>query len=178
MKKTKIYIGLGVIVIALALFLYKANFSQMSLGVTSETKNGLVYQQLEKLKTVDSTIALDQVKGSYFLLHFWAKWCEPCAEEIPHLVEFAKQVPFKVLAVSLDPTLEESKKILPHEGKSLPANFILILDSAHQMAEAMGSYQYPETYLIDPQGKILEKWVGSQKWDQPEVLEFFKQKTQ
>jgi thiol-disulfide isomerase/thioredoxin len=135
-----------------------------------------VYTKLQKINNFD----LNTVKGEYFVLHFWAKWCEPCAEEIPHLVEFARkaqfQKPLKILAVSLDPNLEESKQILPDHGNSLPANFILVLDADHQFAESMGSFQYPETYFIDPNGQIVEKWVGPQKWNKPEVLEFFKQK--
>ncbi len=135
-----------------------------------------VYTELAQLKSFD----LEQVKGTYFILHFWAKWCEPCADEIPTLVEFAKKAqfskPFKILAVSLDPNLEEAKQILPDQGNNLPANFILTLDPDHKVAELMGSYQYPETYFIDPTGKILEKWVGAQKWTKPEVFEFFKLK--
>jgi len=123
-----------------------------------------------------------KLKGNYYLLHFWAKWCEPCAVEIPHLVEFASSVktskPLYVLAVSLDPTLEEAKAILPNQGKSLPENFLLALDPDHRVAEALGSYQYPETYLVDPSGRILEKWIGAQLWQKPEVLEYFKSKIQ
>jgi cytochrome c biogenesis protein CcmG/thiol:disulfide interchange protein DsbE len=135
-----------------------------------------VYTELSQLKSFD----VNQVKGTYFVLHFWAKWCEPCADEIPTLVEFAKKAqfakPFKILAVSLDPTLEDAKQILPDQGNNLPANFILTLDPDHKVAERMGSYQYPETYFIDPTGLILEKWVGAQKWSKPEVYEFFKMK--
>ena len=135
-----------------------------------------VYQNLEKSQQIHRK----DLEGSYVLVHFWAKWCEPCAEEIPHLVEFAKnaqfQKPLKILAISLDPTLEESKTILPNGGKDLPANFILISDPEHNVAEAMGSFQYPETYFLGPKGDILEKWIGPQKWNKPEVLEFFKTK--
>jgi thiol-disulfide isomerase/thioredoxin len=121
-----------------------------------------------------------KLKGNYYLLHFWAKWCEPCADEIPHLVEFAKvggfAKPLYVLAVSLDPTMEEAKSILPGQGKDLPPNFLLALDAAHKAAEKMGSYQYPETYFVDPSGKILEKWIGAQHWEKSEVRDYFRSK--
>ncbi|MBU6154463.1 MAG: TlpA family protein disulfide reductase [Bdellovibrionales bacterium] len=124
----------------------------------------------------------EKLKGRHYLLHFWAKWCEPCAVEIPHLVEFAKQVkttkPLYVLAVSLDNTLEEAMEILPGGGKDLPPNFLLALDPEHQVAEALGSYQYPETYLVGPDGGILEKWIGAQPWKKPEVMQYFSSKIQ
>jgi thiol-disulfide isomerase/thioredoxin len=135
-----------------------------------------VYPSLAQIKGFDPK----SVEGQYFILHFWAKWCEPCAEEIPTLVEFSKKAqfskPLKVLAVSLDPTLEEAKQILPNQGEGLPANFILLLDPDHKVAEGMGSYQYPESYLVDPKGQIIEKWIGPQKWAKQEVFDFFKMK--
>ena len=137
-----------------------------------------VYDDLVRYSVTD----VSQLKGKYFILHFWAKWCEPCAEEIPQLVEFAKKAqfdkPLLVLAVSLDPTLQEAKQILPNQGNGLPANFILALDANHKYAEGMGSYQYPESYLVGPDGIILEKWVGAQKWNKPEVIEYFKKRLQ
>jgi thiol-disulfide isomerase/thioredoxin len=124
----------------------------------------------------------EKLKGSHYLLHFWAKWCEPCAVEIPHLVEFARRVktakPLYILAVSLDPTLEEALEILPGGGKNLPPNFLLALDPEHRVAEALGSYQYPETYLVGPDGVILEKWIGAQPWKKEEVLQYFSSKIQ
>lgn len=131
---------------------------------------------LERLQHLDP----EKVRGKHVLLHFWAKWCEPCAEEIPHLLEFAQKArferPWVILAVSLDPSMEEALSLFPGDQKALPENFLLALDSDHEFAEKMGSFQYPETYLIGPDGKVLDKWIGPQQWQKPEVLEFFKQR--
>jgi cytochrome c biogenesis protein CcmG/thiol:disulfide interchange protein DsbE len=167
MQKRLFIVGVVIIVGLLTFF-----------GLSNHEKDGKlnVYSSLAGLKGFNQK----DVEGQYFVLHFWAKWCEPCAEEIPTLVEFAKKAqfakPFKVLAVSLDPTLEEAKDILPDHGNSLPPSFVLLLDPEHKVAEKMGSYQYPETYFIDPKGQIIEKWVGAQKWSKPQVFDFFKMK--
>jgi thiol-disulfide isomerase/thioredoxin len=122
----------------------------------------------------------ERVRGKHVLLHFWAKWCEPCAEEIPHLLEFAQNARFErplvVLAVSLDPSLEEALSLFPASKRAFPETFVLALDPEHEVAEKMGSFQYPETYLIAPDGRVLDKWVGPQQWHKPEVLQFFRQK--
>lgn len=139
----------------------------------SQSLNNKVYAELEKHKITD----IEKLKGNYVIVHFWAKWCEPCIEEIPELVAFASKVksskPLLILAVSLDPSLEVAKQIFPDGGASLPTNFILALDPEHRFAEAVGSYQYPESYLMNPNGEIIEKWVGPQKWNRPEVLDYF-----
>jgi len=121
------------------------------------------------------------IEGHPIVLHFWAKWCAPCAEEIPHLVEFSKVAnekfpDLRIVAVSLDENIEESKSLLPNKGVGLPSNWLLYLDSEHKVAESMGSYQYPETYFFDAKGAVIEKWVGPQKWDTPEVIEYFTRK--
>ena len=163
----------AVILIAVGILTYAFTFKN---GLPSSQNK--FYSEIEHFKITDSS----KLKGQYVLLHFWAKWCEPCAEEIPTLVEFAQKSqfakPLLILAVTLDPTLEEAKTILPAHGANLPANFILALDSSHQYSEAMGSYQYPETYFISPDGQIIEKWVGPQKWNRPEVLEYFSKRLQ
>jgi thiol-disulfide isomerase/thioredoxin len=139
----------------------------------------LVYSELKRADPVMH----EKLQGQYFLLHFWAKWCEPCIDEIPDLVHFARKFttlgsakPLFVLAVSLDPTLEDSKQILPEKGQNLPQNFLLLLDAEQRFANRIGSFQYPETYLVGPDGQILEKWVGLQKWLEPQVFEFFLKK--
>ena len=164
MKKITI-IGIAAFIVGILTMVYIFN---------QQKSHSTVYENLEKYQITDTS----KLKGKYFILHFWAKWCEPCTEEIPQLIEFAEKAQFSkpllVLAVSLDPTLEESKKILPNHGASLPSNFILALDANHKYAEAVGSYQYPESYFVSPEGEVLEKWVGTQKWNKPEVLEFFR----
>lgn len=167
--KRKLLVGFSILIVVILAQIY---------GVFREKSqtNG-IYSQLQALPGFDRK----NVEGKYFIVHFWAKWCEPCAEEIPHLINFATQAQEKikglvVLAVSLDENLEISKTILPNKGEGLPANFLLLLDSNHSVAEGLGSYQYPETYFYDPEGQVVEKWVGSQKWDSAEVIEYFKQK--
>jgi len=136
-----------------------------------------VYAKLKSVPNFDRK----SVEGHYFILHFWAKWCPPCVEEIPEVVSFAKKAEtelggLKLLAVSLDENLESAKTALPNKGENLPSNFTLLLDVKHNIAESFGSYQYPETYLYDPKGNVVEKWIGAQKWNSPEVMEYFKKK--
>jgi len=167
--KRKILVGFSVLIVVI--------LAQVSGVFREKSQNTDIYSQLQSLSGFDRKT----IEGKYFIVHFWAKWCEPCAEEIPHLINFATQAQEKikglvVLAVSLDENLEISKTILPNKGEGLPANFLLLLDSNHSVAEGLGSYQYPETYFYDPEGQVVEKWVGSQKWDSAEVIEYFKQK--
>ncbi len=160
----------------LAVLVCVVAISFWALRKNAATPAGSVMEALGELHDFNR----DSLKGQYFILHFWAKWCEPCADEIPHLVNFAKNTgyskPLTIVAVSLDPSIEDSKSILPDQGRDLPPRFILAHDPERHVAEKLGSFQYPESYLVGPDGQILEKWIGAQKWEKPQVLDYFMQR--
>lgn len=114
--------------------------------------------------------SLTQFQGNAVILHFWASWCPPCLEEIPQWVELAnayKNRPIQLVAVSIDRTWSEALKILPSE--KLPSNIMSLLDSEGKLPDLFGTYQFPETYLIDRNRKIRMKWVGPQNWNSNEI---------
>ncbi len=107
----------------------------------------------------------EAVRGKLVLVHFWATWCQPCEDELPEIIKFATEFPAEkpliILAVSLDKTWDEAKKMIP---SSLPARWINVLDPKHEFAEGLGAYQYPETLVVGLDGRVQVKWVGAQAW--------------
>jgi cytochrome c biogenesis protein CcmG/thiol:disulfide interchange protein DsbE len=115
----------------------------------------------------------EELAGKGVVLHFWATWCAPCIEEIPKFLKAAKEsahLPLTWVAVSLDPTWAEAERTLPSKQwlSEVPALWVL-LDPEQKVSEAFGSFQFPETYLFDSEGKRLAKWVGPQPWDHAEL---------
>lgn len=113
---------------------------------------------------------LETLKGNAVMIHFWASWCAPCLGEIPHWLEFAAEwrgKPVRFVAVSLDRGWPEALRILPMSH--LPSNAVSVLDREHSLPDQFGTYQYPETYLLDPQLNIVSKWIGPQEWSGPKI---------
>ena len=112
-------------------------------------------------------IDFNKLKGKRILLHFWASWCPPCVDEIPLLYQRSKMTEFPkdtvILAVSLDEERVDALKLLPGFKDDSPT-FILAMDSTKRLAESYGSYQLPETFLIDQAGELKEKWAGPKNW--------------
>lgn len=111
-----------------------------------------------------------EFQGKLIILHFWASWCPPCLDEIPHWVELGtafKNEPVVFIAISLDQHPEEAIKILP--VKNLTSNVISLIDPHSKVSDQYGSYQFPETYLISPNLKIITKLVGPQDWTSPVI---------
>jgi thiol-disulfide isomerase/thioredoxin len=113
--------------------------------------------------------SLPEARGKVTLVHFWASWCPPCLQEIPDLIEFAAKwtekypdKPIQVFAISLDEKWEDAEKVVTTD--KLPKDMTSLLDLTAKVPDTYGTYQYPETYLIDKNGRIVTKWIGAQPW--------------
>jgi thiol-disulfide isomerase/thioredoxin len=114
--------------------------------------------------------SLEELRGNVVVVHFWASWCPPCLEEIPLWQDFARRWygrPVKFVAISLDSAWADALKILP--DAKLPPGLISLLDTDGKLPDRFGTYQYPETYLLDRELGIVSKWIGPQDWSSPEI---------
>lgn len=167
MKKSKIFLVVIGVLGALLVALYWMSLKNEP-AFSPRTAKHFQLQDSEN-KLFDSST----LKGKPFILHFWAKWCEPCVDEIPDLIRFTRKLEeknFQVVIISLDPSWDEAFQILPHDH--LPKNMISLLDKDYKVSSLYGSFEYPETYLINKDFEIIAKWVGPQKWDDEEINQF------
>ena len=106
-----------------------------------------------------------EIDKNFKVLHFWASWCEPCIDEIPKLFDFIKtnqDKSLQLILVSLDDNWVNAMSIL--SKFKMPRYVVSLLDSESKVADAYGSYQFPESFLINDELVILKKWVGPQEW--------------
>jgi cytochrome c biogenesis protein CcmG/thiol:disulfide interchange protein DsbE len=118
------------------------------------------------------TVQLSQLRGKPVLLNFWATWCPPCVQEVPSLVALQSQVGDKVtiLAVSMD---EDESAYKAFAAKRMPG-LLTVRDADHKSSGMYGTFAYPESFLIDKDGKIQRKFIGAVEWTSPEMIEYFK----
>lgn len=123
-----------------------------------------------KLVTDDGrTFTRANFGGKLLVLNFWASWCTPCLEEVPSLDkfqrEFAKQG-VVVLGVSVD----KNEKLYRDFLTQFPVAFEVGRDPAWDIASNYGTFQLPETYVIDQSGKVVQKIISAQNWMDPDFL--------
>jgi len=114
-----------------------------------------------KAKDFDSNIDITSEKvfeeSSYYIVNIWASWCVPCRKEHSLLMELSKNQSIKLIGFNYRDNLKNAKKFINELGN--PYSQILI-DSDGILSVEFGAYGIPETFLIDKNKKIVEKFVG------------------
>jgi thiol-disulfide isomerase/thioredoxin len=105
-------------------------------------------------------VTLSQFEGQPIVLNFWATWCVPCREEMPH-IEKAYREGSKQNLVVLAVNFDESRQDVVAYGQELGLSFPLLLDPGGDMQQhEYNVYQYPTTLFIAPDGKIRVTHMG------------------
>lgn len=95
-------------------------------------------------------------KGKYILVDFWASWCGPCREEIPHLKDIWYEFKGEKFDIVGAPVYDKVKNTLEAvEEFKIP--WKQILDVPESVPEAYGFDYIPYIILIGPDGTILER---------------------
>jgi thiol-disulfide isomerase/thioredoxin len=113
-------------------------------------------------QTLDGrTLTLEQLRGKPVLVTFWATTCPSCIEEMPHLIEFYRELNPKGLeiigvAMAYDP---------PEQVRALAAKrqipYPIVLDAQGRIAREFDNVRLtPTTVLISPEGRIVHYRLG------------------
>jgi thiol-disulfide isomerase/thioredoxin len=107
-------------------------------------------------------LSLDDLQGKVVLMDFWATWCGPCREAMPHMRDIAKKFkgePLIVLSVSLDDDERKWKDFIQKNEMTWPQ----YRDPAGfkgQMADLFAVRAIPHTFTIDADGVLQDEHIG------------------
>jgi peroxiredoxin len=106
-------------------------------------------------------ISLDDLQGKVVLLDFWATWCAPCREALPHLKNVAERFhgePLVILSVSLDSDELKWKEFITQNEM----NWLQYRDGGFEgsVAKLFGVKAIPHTFTIDADGVLQDEHIG------------------
>ena len=96
---------------------------------------------------------LSEHRGEVVLINFWASWCGPCRQEMPHLDALQKKfqpLGFTVFGVNVEQDRTMADKVL----KDIPVSFPILFDDENQVSKLYDIDAMPVTVLVDRSGEI------------------------
>jgi len=103
---------------------------------------------------------LSEMQGKPVLLHYWAAWCGPCRQVLPQLVSWSAAHPeYQVLMLSLDQRIGQADYFLQQMNMQISP-----LLANQSDARQLGVRGLPMTFLVDPYGQILSRFIGEMEW--------------
>jgi thiol-disulfide isomerase/thioredoxin len=106
-------------------------------------------------------ISMDDLQGKVVLLDFWATWCGPCREALPHIQQVAKKFqgePLVILSVSLDSDEQKWKDFITKNEMT----WAQYRDGSFNgpVAKMFGVNAIPHTFTVDADGVLQEEHIG------------------
>lgn len=104
--------------------------------------------------------SLSALEGKVIILDFWATWCPPCRAEIPHFIALYDQYKsdgLEVIGVALD---RGGANVVKPFAKDLEINYPILIGNQEVTEDYGGIRGIPTTFVIDREGRIVEKFVG------------------
>jgi cytochrome c biogenesis protein CcmG/thiol:disulfide interchange protein DsbE len=105
-------------------------------------------------KQVDSSV----FDGQVWLLNVWGTWCPECWREHEFLNYLAREEGVPIFAIDWRDEAGEARSYLASKGN--PFRHVGFDPNSKAVVD-WGVYGAPETFLIDPQGRIRWKWKGA-----------------
>ena len=113
------------------------------------------------LKTLEGNVfRLSEQRGRVVLLNFFATWCGPCQQDMPHLSdiwgEFHTNDAFSMLVIAREESVEKVTAFRAGQGRQFP----MAADPDRAVYNRFAQERIPRTYLISRDGTILYQCTG------------------
>ena len=120
---------------------------------------------------------LSDFRGKTVIVNFWATWCPPCRAELPSMNRaWAKIKDDDVVMIAVN-VGEDEDTIFSFMG-DYPIDFLMLMDQNSQVIESWPVKGLPTTYIVDPQGRLYYRAIGSRAWDSDTLLNKVRQLNQ
>jgi thiol-disulfide isomerase/thioredoxin len=106
-----------------------------------------------------SKFNLDAMGGRVVLIDFWATWCGPCNEELPHMKKIAKEFagqPLVIISVSWDQDEVKWKDFVAKNEMT----WVQYRDADHALTNSFGISAIPHYFTIDSDGILTSEMLG------------------
>ena len=144
-------------------------------------KNLIVYNEAKKLKNIEfknnfnEIIRLNDYRGKLVILNFWATWCAPCKEEMPHLdtlQSIDKLENLKIFPINVGK--EKIEKLEKFFLELKIKNLDIYFDDTVKLANLFSLRGIPTSVIINKNGEELARIMGSLNFTDKKFIQWLK----
>ena len=113
-------------------------------------------------------IELSSMKGKVLILDFWATWCPPCKEEVPHLVALQSKYRdqgLQIVGLSLD---QAGASVVKPFADEHDVNYSMLIADDATAKSYGGVSMIPTTFVVNRSGVVVKRFLG---YTTPEAFE-------
>ena len=113
-------------------------------------------------------IELSSMKGKVLILDFWATWCPPCKEEVPHLVALQSKYRdqgLQIVGLSLD---QAGASVVKPFADEHDVNYTMLVADDATAKSYGGVSMIPTTFVVNRSGVVVKRFLG---YTTPEAFE-------
>lgn len=121
-------------------------------GITARAVSGIAPDFVLQSRDGE-TVSLAGLRGQVVMINFWATWCGPCREEMPHLEALHQRysaLGFTLLGVNVEEDSENAEAWL----EEMPVSFPILFDPENRVSVLYNVLAMPSTVLVDRQGNL------------------------
>jgi thiol-disulfide isomerase/thioredoxin len=156
--RRRILIGAGLLFVAVGVYVALHGRGRIVRGPTAQQHSIAPDFSLPQLN--GQFLQLSAYRGKVVLLDFWATWCTPCREEIPHLVELQNKYRdrgLEIIGVSMDDSPDPVREFY----QRFQMNYPVVMGNADIGERYGGVLGLPIAFIIDRDGRIYAKHIGA-----------------
>lgn len=139
---------------------------------SSSVAVGMMAPDFELADKAGKVYSLSALRGKVVLINFWATWCPPCRKEMPSMEQLYGNYSkggLELLAINVE---TNGPEIIDEFQKEFPHTFPVIFDLNGAVQQDYGVFKFPETFIVNKQGIIVERVIGAIDWADPSVLSY------
>mgnify|MGYP003334474109 FL=1 len=134
--------------------------SLLFIGINTQAIEVGDHLALGELRSVqDQTYPESHWKQRHTVVQVWATWCSYCRKQNVHLEQLVQKIPanqLNIITISIDKTASPVKAYLAKNSYTFP-----VVMMTPELAKAIGKRRgVPEVYVLNPQGKVVQKDYG------------------
>ena len=160
-------------------FIYLISSSNLYSIEPTDIKNLIIHKEKKKIEKIEffnsnnKKVFLNDYKSKFVIINFWATWCTPCKEEMPHLDKLKSKSKFQdieILPINIaDEELIKSKEFFDEINIK---NLEIFYGPSIELAKAFKLRGIPTTILIDKEGYEFARIIGYIDFENKSLLEW------